>query len=47
MGSDNAAVMDRILQALNSEMHQRLENYRQELDEANAKAQELESTVQG
>ena len=47
MGSDNATVMDRILQALNSEMHQRLENYRRELDEANAKAQELKSTVQG
>ena len=47
MSNDNAVVMDRILQALNFEMHQQLENYRRQLDEASIKAQQLESMVQG
>ena len=44
--SDNSLVMDRILQALNAEMHQQLAATRQQLDEAQAATQRLESVVQ-
>ena len=46
ISSDNSLVMDRILQALNAEMHQQLAATRQQLGEAQAATQRLESVVQ-